>query len=272
VGSDSTFLHSGIKNADTQTDDGGDVSAIRRYDAFGNPLASWGGWQGPFGYGGPYGYQTDPDHGLMLLGHRYYEADTGRFLTRDPIKDGRNWYGYCDGNPLAGGDPTGLVKIIVFWYPVAGAPVPIGPALIPVIGYHAGIILIDNVGGRNVPTHSFSGGLTSYPGRLISRSGPWKPGTQDYGKWTGGGVILLDNQSPAQAWIDLLDFFEREMAQGTEALYDPLPAPFENWTGNSNTWAAELIRRAGLLSAYEHAIKKRGGSPWVPGWGKNVWQ
>jgi RHS repeat-associated protein len=108
VGSDSTFLHSGIKNADTQTDDGGDVSAIRRYDAFGNPLSAWGGWQGPFGSGGPHGYQTDPDHGLMLLGHRYYEADTGRFLTRDPIKDGRNWYGYCDGNPLVSADSTGL--------------------------------------------------------------------------------------------------------------------------------------------------------------------
>jgi RHS repeat-associated protein len=110
VGSDSTFLHSGIKNADTQTDDGGDVSAMRQYDAFGNPVAAWGGWQGPFGYGGPYGYQTDPDHGLMLLGHRYYEADTGRFLTRDPIKDGRNWYGYCGGNPLCLHDRDGLQR------------------------------------------------------------------------------------------------------------------------------------------------------------------
>jgi RHS repeat-associated protein len=111
----STFDHSGIENADTQTDDGGDVSAMRRYDAFGNPVAAWGGWQGPFGYGGPYGYQTDPDHGLMLLGHRYYEAETGRFLTRDPIKDGRNWYGYCGGNPVASADPTGLYPIPRPW-------------------------------------------------------------------------------------------------------------------------------------------------------------
>jgi RHS repeat-associated protein len=117
VGSDSAFLHSGIKNADTQTDDGGDVSAMRRYDAFGNPMAAWGGWHGPFGYGGPYGgpygYQTDNDHGLMLLGHRYYEADTGRFLTRDPIKDGRNWYGYCGNSPLAFSDPDGSERLIL---------------------------------------------------------------------------------------------------------------------------------------------------------------
>jgi RHS repeat-associated protein len=113
VGSDSTFLHSGIKNADTQTDDGGDVSAMRRTDAFGNPLAAWGGWWGPFGYGGPYGYQTDPDHGLMLLGHRYYEADTGRFLTRDPIKDGRNWYGHCGNNGIDSSDPDGLKLLLI---------------------------------------------------------------------------------------------------------------------------------------------------------------
>ena len=107
VGSDSTFLHSGIKNADEQTGNNGAVAASRQYDAFGNPIAAWGGWQGPFGYGGPYGYQTDPDHGLMLLGHRYYEADTGRFLTRDPIKDGKNWYGYCESHPTGAVDPGG---------------------------------------------------------------------------------------------------------------------------------------------------------------------
>lgn len=32
---------------------------------------------------------------------------TGRFLTRDPIKDGRNWYGYCENNPITRVDPNG---------------------------------------------------------------------------------------------------------------------------------------------------------------------
>jgi hypothetical protein len=30
----------------------------------------------------------------LLLGHRYYDPTLGRFLSRDPIKDGRNWYVY----------------------------------------------------------------------------------------------------------------------------------------------------------------------------------
>jgi uncharacterized protein RhaS with RHS repeats len=44
----------------------------------------------------------------MLLGHRYYDASIGRFLTRDSAKDGRNWYAYVSSNPLRASDPTGF--------------------------------------------------------------------------------------------------------------------------------------------------------------------
>jgi RHS repeat-associated protein len=90
----------------------------RLTDAFGNQISSSGVWKGRFAYGGPYGYQEDPDTGLRLLGHRYYDSSTGRFLTRDPIKDGRNWYLYCDNNPTTRIDDSGLkyhdpVQVIV---------------------------------------------------------------------------------------------------------------------------------------------------------------
>jgi RHS repeat-associated protein len=64
---------------------------------------------GAFGFAGSSGYQEDSDSSLKLLGHRYYDPSTGRFLTRDPAKDGRNWYGYCRNNPLHSTDRTGLV-------------------------------------------------------------------------------------------------------------------------------------------------------------------
>jgi hypothetical protein len=44
----------------------------------------------------------------MLLGHRYYDSSTGRFLTRDKRKDGRNWYVYAKSTPTVASDPTGL--------------------------------------------------------------------------------------------------------------------------------------------------------------------
>ncbi|RMG25020.1 MAG: RHS repeat-associated core domain-containing protein, partial [Armatimonadetes bacterium] len=55
------------------------------------------------------------DTSLSLLGHRYYDSTTGRFLTRDPIGDGRNWYSYCGNNPVAFADPRGLgwVRVVL---------------------------------------------------------------------------------------------------------------------------------------------------------------
>ncbi len=103
----STWSHSGLKNADAQTSSVGAIAATRVYDAFGAELSATGTWKGPFGYAGGYGYQEDSS-GLKLLGHRYYDPTTGRFLSRDPIKDGRNWYVYCDSNPLSRIDPLGL--------------------------------------------------------------------------------------------------------------------------------------------------------------------
>jgi len=69
--------------------------------------SSTGTHTGRFGYGGPYGYQED-EGGLKQLGHRLYDPVAGRFVTKDPIKHGRNWYAYCDNNALKSIDPTGL--------------------------------------------------------------------------------------------------------------------------------------------------------------------
>jgi RHS repeat-associated protein len=91
-------FHSALKNDDVQTSSTGAVTASKVFDAFGNELSNSGSWSSQFAYAGKFGYQQDSDTGLKLLGHRYYDSSTGRFLTRDPIKDGRNWYGYCQMN------------------------------------------------------------------------------------------------------------------------------------------------------------------------------
>lgn len=65
------------------------------------------------GLGGQYGYYWDSETSLQLLTHRYYDAQTGRFLTRDPLGygGGVNLYAYTRSNPTNKIDPTGLTCV-----------------------------------------------------------------------------------------------------------------------------------------------------------------
>ena len=112
-----------------QTDASRSSTGARAYDAYGVQIGTDRTPVGPFGFAGAHGYQGDGDSGLKLLGHRYYDPSTGRFLTRDPIKDGRNWYAYCGGNPLEGVDPSGLMLLAMYMsrYAEGAFPSPILP-------------------------------------------------------------------------------------------------------------------------------------------------
>ena len=51
----------------------------------------------------------EPQTGLVYLRARYYDPQTGQFLTRDPLEQlTRQPYSYVNDNPLNGTDPTGL--------------------------------------------------------------------------------------------------------------------------------------------------------------------
>ncbi|HMS54372.1 MAG TPA: RHS repeat-associated core domain-containing protein [Fimbriimonadaceae bacterium] len=105
------YLHAGLKNADLQTNSSQANAGTKRYDAFGLQVGGIGTFQGPFGYAGKFGYQSSEDAEVMLLGHRYYDASTGRFLTRDPIRDGRNWYACARNKPPRRVDPNGTQSL-----------------------------------------------------------------------------------------------------------------------------------------------------------------
>ncbi len=92
----------------TETDALGQVTVARSFDPFGVPLQADGG--NPFGYTGE---QQDAGTGLVFLRARYYQPNTGRFLTRDPWPGGdlrpqsMNGWSYVEGNPVNWVDPTG---------------------------------------------------------------------------------------------------------------------------------------------------------------------
>lgn len=101
------------------------VSRITGYDAFGKRCwddrvtfpGSGGSASDPMGIGflAQYGaftdYETRPtdtETPLVLMGVRYYDPITGRFISRDPAADSMNDYAYCANNPVMGFDPSGM--------------------------------------------------------------------------------------------------------------------------------------------------------------------
>ena len=77
------------------------------YDTFGNVLLDTNpGFQ-------PFGFQSglyDPDTALVQFGARWYDANTGRWLSKDPIllEGGLNLYVFCGNDPVNFTDPLGL--------------------------------------------------------------------------------------------------------------------------------------------------------------------
>ena len=107
----------------------GDVVVEYKYDAWGNHavLDASGmditaethiGNMNPFRYRGYY-YDTETD--LYFLQTRYYDPETGRFISRDSIEyadpetiNGLNLYAYCGNDPVMCADPSGHFAISTF--------------------------------------------------------------------------------------------------------------------------------------------------------------
>jgi RHS repeat-associated protein len=62
-------------------------------------------YEADYVFGGKF---RDDDVDLVYFNARFYDADTGRFISVDPALDGDNWYVYCSNNELVNTDPTGL--------------------------------------------------------------------------------------------------------------------------------------------------------------------
>jgi RHS repeat-associated protein len=106
----SFYVYDGAGSVRALTDSTGKVTDEYEYDAYGNSFTKVGNTPNNYLYRGE---QYDSDLSLYYLRARYYNPNTGRFLSRDPL-DGKakdpaslHKYLYASGDPVNAIDPTG---------------------------------------------------------------------------------------------------------------------------------------------------------------------
>ncbi len=109
TGGQTNFMHTDRMGSMKGMSNAGAVTETAEFDAFGKVTSRTNPSTTQKGFASGFGYQEDGESGYKLLGHRYYDPETGRFLSQDPIGDGRNWYVYCANNPLKYVDADGLM-------------------------------------------------------------------------------------------------------------------------------------------------------------------
>jgi RHS repeat-associated protein len=92
---------------------GSQAVSQRRQKPFGEPRGSAPAWPNQQGF---VNGTNDPD-GLVHLGARDYDPETGRFLSGDPVLDTSNpqamtGYSYAGNTPLTASDPSGLMYMV----------------------------------------------------------------------------------------------------------------------------------------------------------------
>jgi RHS repeat-associated protein len=95
------------------TNGSGTVQARYDYDPYGRRTRLTGTLDADFGFTGHYYHQPS---GLHLALYRAYNADLGRWISRDPLKsaemrEGVNLYAYVGNNPMMWSDPSGEGRI-----------------------------------------------------------------------------------------------------------------------------------------------------------------
>jgi len=100
------FTRDHLGSVREMVDSSGTIQARYSYDPYGRRTKISGSLDADFGYAG---YYYHPPSGLYLTVLRAYDADLGRWLSRDPIAErgGLNLYGYVLNNPLNWLDPYG---------------------------------------------------------------------------------------------------------------------------------------------------------------------
>src|SRR5271168_5252319 len=103
-----SYYHAdGLGSVSSLSNTAGALAQTYTFDSFGNLTASSGSLTNPFRYTAR---EFDSETNLYYMRARYFDPQTGRFLSEDPVgfSVGVNFYGYVLNNPVNLIDPVGL--------------------------------------------------------------------------------------------------------------------------------------------------------------------
>jgi len=110
-------LLDGSGSARQMTDGGQNVTSASVLTAYGQTVGVSGSTSCGYTFQGSAGYRTDSGDGpaggssYTKVGARYYDAEWGRFITRDTDLS-QSPYAYCDGDPVNCTDPSGHLSAV----------------------------------------------------------------------------------------------------------------------------------------------------------------
>lgn len=126
AGGQTYYQYDGLGSVRGLSDSSGTTVSTYSYDAFGEPDVTTGFVDNDFLFTGE---QMDPETGLIYLRARYYDPETGRFISKDPftgfasVPPSLNRYTYGYNNPVRFTDPSGKAAWMAAVPGVAGAAV-----------------------------------------------------------------------------------------------------------------------------------------------------
>ena len=103
------YEQDGLGSVTSLTNSAGVLGQTYTYGSFGSTTSSTGGVSNPFRFTGR---EFDSETGLYYYRARYYDSNTGRFLSEDPARSEPSSYSYVSNAPTYWIDPTGETKKI----------------------------------------------------------------------------------------------------------------------------------------------------------------
>src|SRR5438105_6967148 len=100
----------GLGTITSLSNSAGALANTYTYDSYGKLTASTGTLANPFQYTGR---EFDSETAAYYYRARYFDQNTGRFLSEDPIRwfGGLNFFAYVDNDPTTSSDPSGLLQL-----------------------------------------------------------------------------------------------------------------------------------------------------------------